>query len=256
MKKKIFIKLFIIINIITIVSCSEFKERYEIVDKLRSLGVKVDTPYITITKDEEKRSEVNLTFYVAHRKDQNITSYSSFELERSNSIYYYPITVSIIENSLTTTKYEDISISSFKASIQAPAIDKTLKNMFSGSLRLRYAVLVKSKEDEEKIVGEIRVVEENNESLSWSQPTINLISPDLEEYKENDKINLTATLSKPQDEIIKVSWFVTTGEVKNRKAIKTEWSKQKEGKRTVIFAIYPKNSLFFDFEVKEINIQK
>lgn len=243
----------LLISMIFNLSCRDDDDRFERIDKLRAIGVKTNTPIVSSSKEGEAAKSVELTFYLALPKGEVIDSFESAEIDPG--IFYVPQSVEVLSNSLTYEEYAGLDLASFKATMEVPLIEESLFVSSRGVVRLRYSVLVKSKTESEKIIGDVRVVRDDDPALNWSSHALSLNSPDASTIKQEDEVSLTGTLTKSQDELVKVIWFVSSGEVENLQALNTTWSKQDTGNQTILLSIFPRKSLFFDFIVKDVTVE-
>ena len=73
--------------------------------------------------------------------------------------------------------------------------------------------------------------------------------------REDQEYRLGRQLTKEQEETLKVTWFVSSGKLKNRTAKETKWLEAEKGEQTILFAIYPRKSQFFNWTAKKVIIE-
>ena len=66
---------------------------------------------------------------------------------------------------------------------------------------------------------------------------------------------LSGTITKPQPENVKVSWFVSSGKVTNRRAKETKWAPEKTGPQTVIMTARGMKSGSFAVQAVDVNVE-
>ncbi|NBQ54495.1 MAG: hypothetical protein EBU49_13095 [Proteobacteria bacterium] len=66
---------------------------------------------------------------------------------------------------------------------------------------------------------------------------------------------LSGTVIKPQSENVKVSWFVSSGKVTNRRAKETKWEPQSSGTQTVIMTARGMKSGSFALQAVDVTVE-
>ena len=224
----------------------EDKNPFERINKLRTIGIEMTNPIV-----KADSTEVTFTAAFALPKEKTIDTPTSFtdtgwNLSQGNEITF--------DNNITyNDDYGPIRIATFSGKVTVPFIEESLFTIFQGVVRVRYGMKVTSESEVENVVANFLVVKEGDESLQWKAPTVTITTEDTISYAE--EIDLVATITKEQEETLKVTWFVSSGKLKNRTAKETKWLEAEKGEQTIIFAVYPRKSQFFKWVAKKVTIQ-
>lgn len=224
-------------------ACKEDEDRFEVVQKLRGIGVKADKPVVS------GASTVNLEIIALIPAGQSVDSAEVYISERTLKALQLQM---VLNNDATHTQHGALNLFQQTATVTVPEVSKEYLAAFNGVVKLRYGVRLKAGSEEEIMVGDIISVPENSEALSWSAHTIAIDTP-ASGGDVTQTVNLKAVLTKSTDEPVKASWFVSSGKVKNPKSFDTEWQEVGGGDQTVLLAIYPKKSRFFSYEIRSVN---
>ncbi|WP_141732157.1 hypothetical protein [Oligoflexus tunisiensis] len=124
-----------------------------------------------------------------------------------------------------------------------------------GFVRLRYTLVVSDGSRELPVVGDFIVYRDNtvpgaSENLFGS--TLDLPLPN--EPVTDKVVKIASTLQNPQDEPVKIGWYVSEGEIKNRRAANTEWELPGSGDYTLIFTVRGKESRNGDIQIRSVSM--
>ncbi|MDD9950559.1 MAG: hypothetical protein OXT67_03245 [Zetaproteobacteria bacterium] len=223
-----------------IYSCSEEVNPFERITDLRPLGIVADQPIVA------SATTVNLEIVVALPIGQNIDSIAQYDDPEANpSLKLSP------ELSSTEGTYEEfgpLKIYTHTAQVAIPTLGATTLAQFGGVVRLSYGFLIVSAGKTEKVIGEIRYLADSSTLAAWSSPRVT-IEEATGEADGNESKKLVGTLDQSNDERTKISWYVSSGRIKNRQAPETTWTEADAGLQTVILAAYAVDSRFFTYTV-------
>lgn len=234
-------KIFLIICLL-VLSCNEDEDRFEVINKLRGVGIRADKPVVS------GASTVNLEIIALLPAGLTVDSSEIYISDRTLKDLQLLIT---LNNDATHTQHGALTLYQQTATVSVPEVSKAYLAAFNGVVKLRYGVRLKAGSEEEIMVGDIISVAEGSEALSWGAHTINVETP-ANGGTVSETVNLKAVLTKASDEIVKASWFVSSGKVKNPKSLDTEWEEVGGGDQTVLLAVYPKKSRFFSYEIRSV----
>jgi hypothetical protein len=233
-------------------SCGDESDRFERIDKLRGIGVRTTTPTIVNPSAEAGQTTVTLSFFYALPKGQRL---SSIEFMKSDSTAYSSFITGEISGDPTYREIGSLELVEIPARLSISRLNAGQFAAFRGLIRLRFGLHAAVGSDSEDMISEVRVVADAADpALSWKPHTLSLSEP-TGATATAGSLNLAATLTKAQEETVKVSWFVSSGKIKNSRALTSTWSEMSKGKQTVILAIYPRKSLFFELTTHEIEMQ-
>jgi hypothetical protein len=121
-----------------------------------------------------------------------------------------------------------------------------------GYARLRYQVKFNASGDDENIVGDTIVYPESSTALSWTAPTIAITKPAT--TAAAGSLDLEGTIDSQGNETNRVSWFVSSGKVKNRRAKSTVWQDAASGSQTVVMTVRGTKSGAFAIKTQTITL--
>ena len=225
--------------------CRDDNDRPETITKLRALGVS-QSPTIAKAGDP-----VSLTFYLAGPSQLTLSATPILDL---GARYGQSIIVTPVDAAPTETAVGPLSIYSYKANFNIPndAII-TQKILTSGFARVRYNVKFSSTGgDEESVVGDTLVYPTGAPQLNWTTPTIAIANPAA--TASAGTLDLEGAIQSNGQESNKVSWFVSAGKIKNRKARITEWQEAPAGNQTLIFTVRGAKSGAFAIQSQAVNL--
>ena len=245
-------------------ACSDMKTRPETADKLKPILVLINPP------DESKNptaplprtnlnpplpgQTVKLEFhFVGPEGFTNITLTPSEPEARALTLPITNWTVAAPE----FHPYPGLQHITIAATAAIPTADEltALAPSFaaSGIVRLRYTLLVSDGLRELPVAGDFVVYRDNAvETAAWSLFGSSIDSPALAQVLSDKKLTISSTLQNQQDEPIKIGWYVSAGEIKNRRASESEWELPGSGSYTLVFTIRGKESRNGDIQIREV----
>lgn len=243
MSSKVIVSLFLLLA----VACDGEDDPQERISKLRALGVESNP---TVASAETAAGTAELTFYTAVPLGKTVT----FEpFADSEATYSLAQEVKVVAGSDTYKDYNAFRVFSVKATMVIPPAD-TLKISSGDSRRLRYGMRFNSESEEEKVVGDILVFPSGSEQTSWKSPTAEIEAPG-DSVNTGSDADLKGKLTKPQNEGIRVGWFVSGGSVKNRRSTSTSWKVPDAGNHTVVLTVHGTQSRGFGIFVKDVQVK-
>ena len=141
-----------------------------------------------------------------------------------------------VEQNVSENVVGPLSLYSYKATVSVPNDASTGARLAAqGYVRLRYNVAFSQGTDEESIVGDTIVYAPNAPQLSWTAPTITIAKPAA--TASAGTVELDGTISASGTESNRVSWFVSGGKVKNRRAKTTLWEDAPKGSQAIFMTV-------------------
>ena len=252
-----FVTSLICTSLITIsVGCmAEEEVRVERIEKLRAIGV-ISNPVVLTAPNPGSSATVELTAYAGLPAGSSITATSFLD---EGSAYAPPMPVVMDPTTAVTQSFAALDLYSVKGTATigplSPAQQALLASP-SGKLTLRYGIRLESGEESEDIVGNILVYPNGSDEAAYQALGVNVAEP-----VANSTVGLTSdqilsgTITKPQPENVKVSWFVSSGKVTNRRAKETKWAPEKTGPQTVIMTARGMKSGSFAVQAVDVNVE-
>jgi hypothetical protein len=226
--------LILFLSLSVIFACNGQDDPFERIQKLRALGVGSNP--LALTPQAESEQKFTLTVYAAVPLGQSITLEPSLD---EGSKFAQVVTVSVIAGSESYKDYGQLRLFQGQFSLVVPPIPVESIPKDTGFLPLRYALVLRSGDEEEKIVGNVLLYPPDSPKLLWKTPTAEITSPQSGEGLVNSKkIELKANLINPNEgDNLRVSWFVSSGNVINRRARETVWEKADGGTQSIILTV-------------------
>ena len=231
------------------ISCDNFEDFPERIDKLRAIGVRSEPPAQSPSASDNIKT-TTLTFYVISSNETTVR----FELIEDSLILGSPFTIPL---TLVGNPVEE-SYSAFKVTTQtATAViptDEVINFREAESfLSLRYGIRALSGDEVENIVGNIVIYPEGTEALDWQNPTLLIDSPTLESaLGDGGETTLKASFSARSDEEYKISWFVSSGEIVNRRALETKWKEYDRENQSIVVTARGKRTGSFGITIGNV----
>jgi hypothetical protein len=243
---------FVLTALIAAASCGGEEERYEKVGKLRALGT-ASTPVVAQPSTADAPQTVTLTFYAAVPNGDTVTATPFLD---EGSLYALPLPLEVVPGSETYTGQAAFQLYSVKTTVAIPTIDQLPIEPGTGFARVRYGLTLTDGGEEEKIVGTLLVYPEGSSELAWATtpPSIDVTEP-AASATVSGKLDIKAAITNPIGEDMRVGWFVSDGEVKNRRAKETEWDKAGAGPQTVIVTARGMKTGAFTLKAVDVTVE-
>ncbi|MFK7822571.1 MAG: hypothetical protein AB8G05_00315 [Oligoflexales bacterium] len=226
-------------------SCNDEEEKFELVNKLRAVGIKADKPIVSGV------DTVSLEIVAVLPAGKTIDTVEPFVDDTVQD--FLRLTINL-QDGETYTEKGALTIYTKSATVDTTAIPPSVLTQLNGVAKMRYGVRLVSEGEEEIIIGDILSVAADDPALQWTAPSLTVDTPgDTEQIPQ--PYTLKSQVEKPQAERIKSLWFISSGTVKNSLALETEWSEAIAGEQTIVIAIFPQKSRFFDYQVLQVTVQ-
>ncbi len=233
------------ISVLTTSCGGDSQDRPEVITKLRAVGVE-QTPVIAKPGDT-----VTLTFFLAAPSGLTITPQVLLDAE---SRYGVSTLVAPLDQTPTETAAGPLSIYSYRASLIVPKDNQVVTAGLGsqGFARLRYKINFTTDSDSEAVVGDSIVYPNGAPQLNWQAPTVSIDKPDTS--SPGGDLDLQGGITSDGGEPYRVSWFVSSGTVKNRRARTTKWQDPAKGSQTLILTVRGTRSGAFAIKSKAVTI--
>lgn len=228
--------------------------RAERVEKLRAIGVS-SSPLVLPAPGPGATGSIELTAFAALPKGESVSA-SSFLDEASTYTPVIPVTVD--PASATTTSYAALDVYSVKANVTVGPLtaEQEATLALTGKLTFRYGIHLESGTESEDIVGNVLVYPAGSPEVAFQPLSVNVAEPLANAIiGTGPDQKLTGTIARPQEESVKVSWFVSSGKVTNRRARDTSWEPGKTGAQTVIMTARGLKSGSFAMKAVDVTAQ-
>jgi hypothetical protein len=226
-------------------------ERYEKIDKLRTLGVEV-TPIAAVPSTEQSPVVTSLRYYFASPSSDPLTISEFTDPAAEREAF---VQLNIAEDIPEPTELNGLFIHTVNATTPIPTSDLLPIPEDLGFARLSYGLEAVSGDEEEKVVGRILVYKPEDEKVSWQQPTVELLEPADGATLSSSELDIKASIESDYEEEWRVSWFVTDGKITNRRAKETKWEEPGTGDQTLILTVRGLNSNTFVIKTAKVTFE-
>ena len=224
-------KTFFILLLISFYRCGDEENPQEKISKLRAVGVDFD-PVILSDKDHIGKT-INATFILAMPEGTTITN-SDFS-DEANKFEVMPLTE--VEQS-DEEIYQQIGPLRLAQVKFTGVIPQVMVNPFIGLTKVAYARRFEAENEQEDVIGSLIIFSSEKEQTSWTPHTVEILEPAADAQLANsEEIPIVAYIKGKNDEPYKVGWFTSTGNIKNRRAIKTSLIEPDSGAQTLIVTV-------------------
>ncbi len=234
------------------ISCGDSTDRPEDINKIRGLGLN-SVPLVNSPSNSSKIKTVDLTVYFAAPKEEIYTIEKFTDQSTSSAFLLNQSNYDIVANSQKIEKHSAFNIISFQAIAKIPT-EQELPAV-GGKVRVGFKII--GSKNTEIFIGDFLVVPESNTKLLNSKvPSISLTNPITGTILQNNSIiNVKATPNNVNEEDLIVGWFVSSGEITNRRSINTYWETKNSGQNTLIVTLRGKKSLGFAMQILDFTVQ-
>lgn len=247
-----------------LLGCSESKTRPETADKLKPILVLVNPPAAASTPIQPLDGSnwqppviggaVTLQFHFIGPPDLGALTLTTGEVEPR------PLTEPFNNWTLGTpvvTDYPGLRHVTIQAQATVPTAEELSEDgklsLELGFLRLRYTLIVSDGSRELPVAGDFLVYRDLN--IAGAKDNLfgsTIVAPAADEPVTDKKLTISSALRNPRDEDVKIGWFVSAGEIKNRRAATTEWELPGSGEYTLIFTVRGKEERNGDIQIRRV----
>jgi hypothetical protein len=261
-------KLFLLLSILSLLSCGDDEDRQEVVNKLRAVGVSAEPGIIVYSPNQLASNAIDLKAFFLLPKDKSLSSFTTFV--DTSSKFSLPSPTKIVDkeiycNEKIEEKYTDLGplkLCYIKALTTVPeSLNFGILKKFNGVVKMRYGFDIKEDKEQELIVGDYIVVTSDSKATSWKNHSVKISLPTneitLDSSKETNEINIKATITKSFEEEVKVGWFISSGKVENFRAADTKWllESSDKGEQTIVLGLYGTKSNFFTLDARKVVVK-
>jgi hypothetical protein len=227
-------------------------ERQEVIDRLRTLGVAAEPLVPQIPQDSATAQQVTLTLHVATpTTDAVVVEPFRNPGRKGANVVLLEQQVTIDTTATVEQKIGSLRIIAFKASVNVPS-EKYWHGARGGTVQ--YGFKISSGNRTEYVSGEFLAFRAGEAELEWKNPSVQIKFPEDSTALANG-VNgeITMEISKSQSELIRPGWFVSSGEVEQRRGETTNWKPKLTGEQAIIATARGADSLGFAIKVVKVN---
>ena len=246
-------------------------DRQEIIDRLRVFGT-ATTPLIATLSKEGAAKTVDIDVYAAVPLgiEATIESYT-LATTGGSSVSLAPEDVTIDPTKFSYTDYATFRLLKATLTVKVPLESKfstpaapegaptssttttgTTTASVGGDVNFGLKLMAGGKEV--TMTSAFAARAEGSSDLSWVAPTIDSITPaDQTSVAKND-VKLSMTNTGTNDRRVTYGWFVTGGEIANRRAQSTTWQPRNSGNFTLVGILHGQTTRGFAIKVVNITV--
>ncbi len=248
LQAKLTLNLCLILVLMNCLACQEENDPQERLSKLRAIGVEL-----------EPMTEVGVANAVAVLvvpSDQQVTVQPFFDSEFRFGCLARSVTASSVEIERQAAGLQVIripfQIDADLSLLECPALAGLDLGL---PVRVRFGLQITSGTEEETIVGDQLIVPSNLLSGLTGDLDVEILAPAEDGAVPNSKSDLLGVETNPQQQPIKIGWFVSSGSLKNRRDLSTEWDKKAAGENLIVLSLRSRNSLRFSYKIRTVVVQ-
>lgn len=210
------------------------EDRFEQINKLRAIGVSAAPVTVQPTTSVSSPVTADLTIYAVLPLGQTVSIEPYADPQPSRQPLLSP---EIAPGSEKYVDYAAFRLYSVNARVVIPPASQVPIPPKPGFSRLKYGLVMRAGDEEEKVVGNLIIYPPGAPELSWQAPSVEIATPAAGSV-DSASIDLKANLVSPNPgENLRVSWYVSSGKVQNRRAKETKWQDPKSGTQTIIVTV-------------------
>ncbi len=235
-------------------ACSDDTDRQEQVISLRSFGMSSEPLVATPTLDPGNPKFARITIYASVPLGQTATILPFADTGNPAGAVMIPASdITVIAGSETYVDYNKFRLFSAQANVKIPLLAALSHGpLFSGG-QIRYGLTIESAGVHEDVIANIAVFPEGAPETNWANPKLDITSmTEGSSFPIADDVDLAASIENTNAESLKIGWFVSSGEVSNRRASATKWKIKERGNQTVTVVVHGIRSR--GFALKVINV--
>jgi hypothetical protein len=228
-------------------------DRQEVISSLRTFGISVEPLVPSLTINVASPSIATVKLYAAVPLGETATLSPFVDSGSANGAI--PISAENIEIQAGSEEYVDYNkfrLFTALAKVTLPGVEAFRSpGGFTGG-QVRYGLSVATATQREDVISNIAVFPEDSPEAGWTNPTVDISSFKNGASVKTGKVQLAATITKPNEESVKLGWFVSSGEIQNRRAEETTWQLSDSGPQTVAVTIHGSKSRGFFLKVVDV----
>ena len=237
-------------------SCGRNTARQEVIQKLRCLGVLAD-PLVSTPSAKKGAATVNLLIHVAVPSGGSV-SVSPFKdtVQNETGVTLSTSDLKVDSGSAKYQEFGGIRLFTVNATAVVPTIATFTGNpsSFIGAT-VKYGFRVEAGSSSENMIGTFLVEPEGAAALAWKAPTIDIPAVTDGMSVAKGDVPIAAKVTDTNGEDTKLGWFVTSGQVTDRRSASTTWSADTVGSQTMIVTVHGNQSRGFGLKAVAVVVK-
>ena len=212
-------------------ACGGDQDRYEDIQKMRALGVLSDKAVVEPSTASAPQT-VSLTFYAALPHGDSVTA--ATYTDDAGSSGGTPAAVVLDQSSAGVDTHASFNIYHIKGVMTVPGVEALAFKGLDQNATVQYGVKLDSAANGTQIIlGNVVVYPSGAEQLKTlgALPTVKITAP-AKAAALSDGADISADVATTNSETVRIGWFITGGQIKNRNAAATHWDPKDIAKGT------------------------
>lgn len=229
---------------LALIACNDGEFNPEQIRETRPLGTRTEPVMLT-----PGRTEAQLQLILATPTGTVISPISQTLTILDHSGGNPPQPIEVVTTTATTNhKTLDEWIMTYTFDVPASSSED------ENPLTLYYDLTVNDTKKDIAINGKSLIYRADSSKATWQPPVIAITKPDGA-VPLDTKSPLEGSISKNQDEKVRVHWYVPNGEVQNIYDITTKWAPDAAGEATIVLMVRGRDSQTMAYQFKDVLMQ-
>ena len=236
--------------------CGRGGDRQEDIPGMIALGAAANPLVATPSVAGQTAKTVEITFVAAIPLNQTATLAAFVDTGSTEGAYRIPAEgIQVDSGPGEYVVHKTLQIYSQKVLITLPTQDvlsALSKQPFAGA-QVTYGLTLASAGATQNVIANFNVFPTGSTQLAWANPTIKITAPvSAAAVATNTSVPITAQITDATSESNKVGWYVSQGDVTNRRAANTSWNVKDAGAQTLVVTLHGVNTRGFAYDVIDV----
>jgi len=241
--------------------------RQELISGVRVLGISGSPLVPQIVKKGAEATSVELTVYVAVPLGETASVAARTLGSSPGGQVIKPENLAIQTDGFSYEDHNGFRLLTFKMTAPVPdessfssgqggqaTPDPTSTSTTTQATRgqVRYGIDVSAGGKIESVESAFSVASEGAEDLAWTSPEVTISAPATTSEADVDSETITLSHTSPTSETYTIGWFVSGGEIANRRTASTTWTPGDAGSYTLVGTVRGMRSKGFGIKVIDV----
>ncbi len=241
--------------LLSLSACGSAEDSQEHLSQLHVIGAST-LPLVSLaSRPGEAPQVLELTAYVALPPAIEVTSIEP--LVDGSAVDFVSLSaqqIKVKKDSYSYQSYVGFQLLSFKVDLAVP--ENSALSFSAGSAQVRYGLSIKTAAEEEKFWGVFLVSPPGSPELGLVNPGVAISSPNSNKVvAANSEVEINAVFKEPPEEELQLAWFVSGGEIKNRRVASTSWKTKGPGRENLIFTARDRKHQSFSMDIVTVTVE-
>lgn len=237
--------------VVNLGACSGNEEHPETVEKLRAIGVQID-PIMPVANSESALAGTVTFFALSNGQESPAFREAPIPSELARFGNLAPRFVAN-QDPITSSEYGPLRLIRVTGSLTqvSPLVFSISKRPI---MKIPFSSIIDQGSESEEIVGEVFVADSAANVIDWGKLNATITHPYNASEIGSIDIDLKGEVEKVADEPVKISWFVSSGKVENRRSLLTKWTEIAPGEQVAVLTARGMKSRRFSYQVVTVRV--